>query len=47
VDLELAAKATVKGNLYYHFLEVVKGAQVNGKMSCVNQEDLPVEKKDK
>lgn len=30
--LELAAKATVKGNLHYHFLEVVKGAQVNGKM---------------
>ncbi len=30
--LELAAKATVKGNLYYQYLEVVKGAQVNGKM---------------
>jgi len=30
--LELAAKATVKGNLHYQFLEVVKGAQVNGKM---------------
>lgn len=30
--LELAAKATVKGNLYYHYLEVVKGARVNGKM---------------
>jgi cytoskeletal protein CcmA (bactofilin family) len=30
--LELAAKATVQGNLYYQYLEVVKGAQVNGKM---------------
>lgn len=30
--LELAAKADVKGNLYYHYLEVVKGAQVNGKL---------------
>lgn len=30
--LELAAKADVKGNVYYHFLEVVKGAQVNGKL---------------
>ena len=30
--LELAAKALVKGNVYYHFLEVVKGAQVNGKL---------------
>ena len=32
IHLELAAKATVKGNLHYQFLEVVKGAQVNGKM---------------
>lgn len=30
--LELAAHADVKGNVYYHFLEVVKGAQVNGKL---------------
>lgn len=30
--LELAAKAAIQGNVYYHFLEVVKGAQVNGNM---------------
>jgi len=30
--LELAAKADVQGNVHYHFLEVVKGAQVNGKL---------------
>jgi cytoskeletal protein CcmA (bactofilin family) len=30
--LELGSKAHVKGNVYYHFLEVVKGAQVNGNM---------------
>lgn len=30
--LELASKATIQGNVYYHFLEVVKGAQVNGSM---------------
>lgn len=37
--LELAAKATVKGNLYYHYLEVVKGARVNGKMVYVAEAD--------
>jgi cytoskeletal protein CcmA (bactofilin family) len=31
--LELAARALVKGNIYYSFLEVVKGARVNGKMT--------------
>lgn len=31
--LELAAKAQIKGNVYYTFLEVVKGARVNGKMT--------------
>lgn len=30
--LELAAKATIKGNVHYQLLEVVKGAQVDGKM---------------
>lgn len=30
--LELAAHADVKGNVHYHLLEVVKGAQVNGKL---------------
>lgn len=35
--LELAARATVKGNLHYHLLEVVKGAQVNGKMIHIVQ----------
>jgi len=42
--LELAARATVKGNLNYHFLEVVKGAQVNGKMTHVPQVNASVEK---
>lgn len=31
--LELAAKALIQGNLFYSFLEVVKGARVNGKMT--------------
>ncbi len=30
--VELAAKANIQGNVHYHSLEVVKGAQVNGNM---------------
>jgi len=37
--LELAAKADVRGNVHYHFLEVVKGAQVNGKLIHVEEAD--------
>ena len=33
--LELAAKATIRGNVHYQLLEVVKGAQVNGKMILI------------
>lgn len=28
--IELAAKAVVEGNVHYHLIEMVKGAQVNG-----------------
>lgn len=28
--IELAATAVINGNVYYHLLEMVKGAQVNG-----------------
>lgn len=31
--LELAAKARVHGNVYYHMLEMVMGAEVNGSLS--------------
>ncbi len=30
--VELAAKAVVKGNVHYHMIEMVKGAQVNGSL---------------
>ena len=39
--LELAAKAVIHGNVYYHFLEVVKGAQVNGNMVYDGKNPLP------
>lgn len=35
--VELAATAVVNGNVYYHMLEMVKGAQVNGGMIYVNR----------
>jgi cytoskeletal protein CcmA (bactofilin family) len=30
--IELAAKATVQGNVHYHLIEMVKGSQVNGNL---------------
>lgn len=30
--IELAAKATVHGNVHYHLIEMVKGSQVNGNL---------------
>ncbi len=30
--VELAAKAVVEGNVHYHLIEMVKGAQVNGSL---------------
>lgn len=30
--VELAAKASVKGDVHYHLIEMVKGAQVNGNL---------------
>lgn len=40
--VELAATAVVNGNVYYHLLEMVKGAQVNGGMIYVNKSDKKV-----
>jgi cytoskeletal protein CcmA (bactofilin family) len=30
--LELASKASIKGNVYYHLIEMAMGAEVNGKL---------------
>ena len=32
--IELAAKAEVKGNVYYNLIEMVKGSRVDGQMVC-------------
>jgi len=45
--IELAAKAAVSGDVYYHLLEMVKGAQVNGGLvysgsQIVAKEDAPM-----
>lgn len=37
--LELAANAVVNGNVYYHVIEMVKGAQVNGKLVYTQEQD--------
>lgn len=34
--VELAATAVINGNVYYHLLEMVKGAQVNGGLIYVS-----------
>lgn len=34
--VELAATAVVNGNVYYHLLEMVKGAQINGGLIYVS-----------
>lgn len=46
--LELAAKARIQGNVYYHLLEMVMGSEVNGSLSHRNTADnspkqLPVD----
>ena len=40
--LELASNAVVEGNVYYNILEMVRGAQVNGKL-IYTEEDAYVE----
>lgn len=42
--LELAAKAMVNGNVHYSAIEVVKGAQVNGKLEHVESSSSVVNK---
>lgn len=39
--VELAATAVINGNVYYHLLEMVKGAQVHGGMIYVSGEKKP------
>jgi cytoskeletal protein CcmA (bactofilin family) len=34
--IELAAKATVVGNVYYNLIEMVMGSEVNGKLMHVS-----------
>lgn len=46
--IELASKASIKGNVYYHLIEMAMGAEVNGKL--VHHEDpaeLPADIKSK
>lgn len=40
--LELAAKGNVTGTVHYHFIEMVKGAQLNGSMVNKQQESASV-----
>ncbi len=42
--LELAAKAVVNGNVHYSAIEVVKGAQVNGKLEHVEPSSSSISK---
>lgn len=37
--VELAAKAVVQGNVHYHMIEMVKGAQVNGSLVYIGAEE--------
>lgn len=37
--VELSATAVVNGNVFYHMLEMVKGAQVNGSMIYVEENE--------
>ena len=39
--IELAANASIKGNVYYHLIEMVMGAEVNGNL-VHNKEPVPV-----
>ena len=46
--IELASKASIKGNVYYHLIEMAMGAEVNGKL--VHHQDpteLPSDMKDR
>ncbi len=49
--IELASKASIKGNVYYHLIEMAMGAEVNGNLVhhkepvSLNQQE-PEEKKD-
>lgn len=37
--VELAAKAQINGNVFYHFLEMAMGAEVNGQLVHVSEDD--------
>jgi cytoskeletal protein CcmA (bactofilin family) len=37
--IELAPKARIKGNVYYHLLEMSMGSAVNGQMIHINESD--------
>ena len=39
--VELAAKATVEGDVYYKLIEMVKGSQINGKLLYAGAEQKP------
>ncbi len=42
--IELAAKAQIEGNVHYHLIEMVKGAQVNGNLlyAATNSAATPI-----
>ena len=42
-QLDLAAKSRIHGNVYYHLIEMVKGAEVNGNLFHASEEQpIPV-----
>ncbi|MBD9399569.1 bactofilin family protein [Pseudomonas sp. PDM11] len=41
--VELGAKARVRGNLYYGLMEMAMGAQVEGGLRPIKEEDRPLE----
>jgi len=40
--VELAPKAKIKGNVYYHLLEMAMGSKVNGQLIHMNKDDETV-----
>ena len=38
---ELKSRAVVTGNVYYHFVEMAKGAEVNGNLIHCSDEEMP------
>ena len=40
--VELKGSAVVTGNVYYHLVEMAKGAEVNGKLIHGSDEEMPV-----